>query len=298
LLSIIDIMGGRKMRNRYFKNSLALFTAALMFAGIFGSAVGAGGNENKQVINVEPKNTKVVWGNYTVWDVWNLSNDHSSIQLLVDVRTNEEWNASWLDTPYPEEPIHYPLTLLQTTTGLQDFINLYNGKDIIFTCKGGGRSKQACVILGNSNFTGILNNMLGGITAWIAAGLPVRQNADPNAPVINGPTSVKAKKVINFKFYATDPNNDGVKLFIDWDDNTTKLTEYGYSGQQVTLSHKWTKMGSCIVKAKAIDFYGKESNWTILELTVPRTISVKILLHEFLDRLLERFPQLERVLNI
>jgi rhodanese-related sulfurtransferase len=291
------------MRNRYFKNSLALFTAALMFAGIFGSAVGAGGIENKQALGTDiyndvTLNTNVGWGNYTVWDVWNLTNDHSSIQLPVDVRTNEEWNSSWLDTPYPESPIHYPLTTLQTTTGLQAFIDLYDGKDIIFTCKGGGRSAQACIILANSSFTGTINNMKGGITAWIAAGLPVRTNANPNAPDIDGSTSIRVKRAYDFKFNATDPNEDGVKYFIDWGDNFTKWTDYDYSGKQVTVSHTWTKRGNYIVRAKAVDFYGNESDWAILEITVPRTISVKILFHEFLERLLERFPLLERVLNI
>jgi rhodanese-related sulfurtransferase len=265
------------MRNRYFKNSLALFTAALMFAGIFGSAVGAGGIVNKQALSTDihnnvAKNTnsRISWGNYTVYEVWDLlSTTVNGIQTPVDVRTNEEWNVSYLDTPYPESPIHYPLTLLQTTDGLQQFINLYDGKDIIFTCKGGGRSAQACKILAATNFTGTINNMLGGITGWIAAGLPVRTNAGPNAPTILGPSHFKVGIAQEFTFYGSDPNEDGLMYFIDWGDSFTKETGYYYSGAQFKLSHTWSVEGTYNITAKTTDYYGLESDWGTLKIVVP-----------------------------
>ena len=282
------------MEKNLFRNSVVLCTIALMFCVAIGSAVDV--NEVKQLAKV---NNEVGYTSYTditnisVWDVWNISNDHSSIQLLIDVRTNEEWNSSWLDTPYPESPIHYPLTTLQTTEGLQEFINLYNNSDIIFTCKGGGRSWQAAVILANDiNFTGIISNMIGGITAWIAAGLPVRTNADPNAPVIDGQTKVKVRKLHDFTFNATDPNNDGVKYFIDWGDNLTQWTDFDYSSKEITVSHSWKKQGTVNITAKAVDFYGNESALATLQIkiTLPRTNSAKILFLEFLERLMDRLP--------
>jgi len=289
------------MKNNLFRNSLVLFTAALMFASIFGSAVGTGDIENKQVLgNNVALNTNGDWGNYTYWEVWNLTNDHSSLQIPVDVRTNEEWNSSWLDTPYPESPIHYELARLQNPTGLQEFINIYDGKDIIFTCKGGSRSLQACIILANSSFTGIIHDMPGGIIGWQAAGLPVRTNANPDAPVIDGLTKVKVNKLHNFTFNSTDPNNDGVKYFIDWGDNFSQWTDYDYSSKEITVSHSWSKRGTVNITAKAVDFYGNESNLSTLEIkiTLPRTFSVKILFLEFIEKLMDRFPLLERVLNI
>lgn len=262
------------MRNRYFKNSLALFTAALMFAGIFGSAVGAGGIVNKQALSTDihsnvAKNTNVGWGNYTYQEVWDLTNDHLSIQLPVDVRTNEEWNVSFLDLPYPESPIHYPVALLQTTDGLQQFIDLYDGKDIIFTCKGGSRSLMACKILAASNFTGTIHDMPGGIMGWQAAGFPVRQNAQPNAPTILGPSHFKVGTEQKFTFYGSDPNEDGLMYFIDWGDSFTKETGYYYSGAQFKLSHTWSVEGTYNITAKTTDYYGLESDWGTLKIVVP-----------------------------
>jgi rhodanese-related sulfurtransferase len=289
------------MQNNLYKSSLVLCTVALMFFVAFGSAVDVGVNKQlTEAYNEVGYTSYTDITNITVWDVWNMTNDHSSIQLLVDVRTNEEWNSSWLDTPYPESPIHYELALLQVNETLQEFINLYNNSEIIFQCKSGGRSWQAAKILaGDSNFTGTIYNMMGGITAWIAAGLPVRTNANPDVPIIDGLTRVKVNKLYDFTFNATDPNNDGVKYFIDWGDNFSQWTDYDYSSKEITVSHSWSKPGTAYITAKAIDFYGNESDLATLEITVPRTtFSVKILFLEFLEKLMDRFPLLERVLNI
>ena len=288
------------MENKLFRNSLVLCIIALMFCVTFGSAIDVVVNKQiTEAYNNVGYTSYTDITNITVWDVWNMSNDHSSIQLLVDVRTNEEWNSSWLDTPYPESPIHYELALLQNATGLQEFINLYNNREIIFTCKGGGRSWQAANILANDiNFTGILYNMMGGITAWIAAGLPVRTNANPDAPVINGSIKVKIRKVHDFTFNSTDSNNDGVKYFIDWGDGLIQWTDMNYSSKEITASHSWKKQGTVNITAKAVDFYGNESGLATLEITVPRTNSVNILFLEFLEKLMNRFPILERVLKI
>lgn len=263
------------MRNRYFKNSLALFTAALMFAGIFGSAVGAGGIVNKQVLRTDinndvAKNTNVGWTNITVYEAWDLlTSIVNGIQLPVDVRTDAEWNVSYLDTPYPESPIHYQLAWLQNSTKLQEFIDLYDGREIIFTCKGGGRSAQASAILAATSFTGTIRNMLGGITGWIAAGFPVRQNAGPNAPTILGPSHFKVGIEQEFTFYGSDPNEDGLMYFVDWGDGFNKQTGYYYSGAQFKLSHTWSVEGTYNITAKAIDYYGLESDWGTLKIVVP-----------------------------
>ena len=54
----------------------------------------------------------------------------------------------------------------------------------------------------------------------------------------------------------------------------------------------WTEEGEFIVKAKAKDPYGAESDWAILEVTVPKSKSI----NEFnlwISRLIERFPIIE-----
>ena len=52
--------------------------------------------------------------------------------------------------------------------------------------------------------------MLGGITDWVAQGYPIRNNTQPDAPIIDGPTTVKVNQPIDYTFSTADAENDGV----------------------------------------------------------------------------------------
>ena len=81
--------------------------------------------------------------------------------LVLDVRTVEEYNTTHL-----HNATLIPLAELE---GRLSELAPFNDTEIIVYCKGGGRSLTASNILVNNNFTKIYN-MMGGITAWIAAG--------------------------------------------------------------------------------------------------------------------------------
>jgi rhodanese-related sulfurtransferase len=238
---------------------------------------------------------------YEAWDL--LTNTSNGIQIPIDLRTDEEWNEGFIDTPYPECPVHYPLTLLQTPDGFQEFLEKYGDKEIVLYCGGGGgRVKQALIILSNTSFSGIIYYIgLGGIAAWIAAGLPIRTNAPPNAPVIGGPTSIHVNRKYNFTFNATDPNNDGVKYFIDWGDGFSQWTEYNYSSKDIIVSHTWAKKGTVVIKAKTMDFYGNESDWSTLEVIVPKNKAFNYnfnLIEWLFERFPNKFPLLKHFLEL
>ncbi|HVQ01469.1 MAG TPA: PKD domain-containing protein, partial [Candidatus Thermoplasmatota archaeon] len=113
-------------------------------------------------------------------------------------------------------------------------------------------------------------------------------NTIPNTPVITGETHGKARTVYPYTITATDPDQDPMKYFIDWGDNTTQMTSQYASGETVNLTHIWGFQGTYIVKVKAIDEYGMESHWATLTVTLPCTSDVP--LHPFRARLFERFP--------
>ena len=80
--------------------------------------------------------------------------------LILDVRTLEEYNNAHL----------YNATLIpvdELGSRLNE-IESYNDTEIIVYCRSGSRSLQASNLLVANNFLKI-NNMLGGINAWIAA---------------------------------------------------------------------------------------------------------------------------------
>ena len=93
-------------------------------------------------------------------------------------------------------------------------------------------------------------------------------NNPPDAPVIVGPTSVKAGEEHDFTFNATDPDGDSIKYVIDWGDNDTDTTEYGDSGEEITLKHSWAEGGDYTIQAQTVDIHDAESEWSTFDISV------------------------------
>lgn len=84
--------------------------------------------------------------------------------VILDVRTQSEFDDGHL-----YDAILIPHTELEERIGeLTKHVN----HEIIVYCKSGARSALACSILDSHDFNKVYN-MLGGISAWIAAGYPV-----------------------------------------------------------------------------------------------------------------------------
>jgi len=229
--------------------------------------------------------------NVTVQEAWDLLTDiGNGIQIPVDVRTEGEWNLGYIDTPWPECPIWYTMELFGNETGLQEFLENYDGQDILLYCGNSHRSYAVSLILCDAGFTGTVYNMKGGISAWKGAGYPIRNNTKPDAPTIDGPTTVKVKQQIDYTFSAIDAENDVIYYWINWSGKGNSVIWQGpyASGENVTFNHTFQKKGKYIIKAKVKDFYDYESDWMEYEVTVPRTKVVDF----NLEWLCERFPHI------
>lgn len=103
-----------------------------------------------------------------------LTDTGNGIQIPIDVRTDEEWKKEHIDTPEPENPVHYPN--LHLGVGLQDFMTQYDDKEVILYCNTDSRSSDAVDILIEKivagEFNGYVHNMIGGMDAWKDAGYP------------------------------------------------------------------------------------------------------------------------------
>ena len=272
--------------------SICVIGLMLVSSGVSVNALRIG---NKQVFDMAADNSVPqnlndceIW-NITVQEAWDLLNDTGNgIQYPIDVRRDYEWYAGFIDTPYPENPHWYCLDLLKNETGLQIFLDTYDGDEVIMYCKGGYRSLVASYILCEANFTGKIYNMLGGITAWMAAGLPIRNNTPPADPTIDGPTNGKVGVKYDYNFSTTDAEGDVVYYWILWGDGCPAIEWIGpyESGEVVTLDHTYTTQGTFNISAKAKDFYGNESDWTKLTVTMPKNKALNLNLFE---RLFERY---------
>ena len=102
-----------------------------------------------------------------------------------------------------------------------------------------------------------------------------------------------------YNFTLDDPELDDIELFVDWDDgNTTGWLGPFDSGETQTLTHSWSEKGTYTVKAKARDTYdGSESNWAILEVSMPKNKAVNTPFLRFLENHPRMFPILRKIFD-
>jgi hypothetical protein len=100
--------------------------------------------------------------------------------------------------------------------------------------------------------------------------IPYQLNHPPTAPTITGQIKGKTKKPYNYTITTTDSDNDTIELFVDWGDRTTTGWTGPYpSDEQINLEHTWNIKGTYIIKAKAKDPSGAESDWGTLTIRMP-----------------------------
>jgi len=203
----------------------------------------------------------------TVQEVWEMcSSTDNGITLPVDVRTTTEWLSSRIDTPFPEFTRQYVLSSLQTQTGMQNFLEEYNGKNVILYCKSGGRSSGAALLLVQNNFNGTIYNMIGGITAWIDAGLPTKYgNTQPDQPLTpTGSTICGIGLVQIFETTGIDPDDDVLRYGWDMnnDNNVDVWTGYTESGEANQISYIWSESGEYHISVLAEDIVGTQSDFS------------------------------------
>jgi len=120
----------------------------------------------------------------------------------------------------------------------------------------------------------------------------------PNTPGISGPTNGKAGEEYDYTFVTTDPDGDNVSYWIEWGDNnnTGWIGPYN-SGEEVTLGHTWSNQGTYNITAKAKDIYDAESEWSELEVSMPRGRAINTPFLNFLQNHPYLFPILRLLLQ-
>jgi rhodanese-related sulfurtransferase len=238
--------------------------------------------------------------NITSEESWELLTDTANgLQIPIDVRTDGEWIDWHIDTPSPENPKHYPNLHLSNEAELKEFMEFYEGREIIIYCHSGYRSFVATSLLVENEFNGTIYNMLGGITGWDTAGYLTVPNRQPNKPTINGEIDGTAGEVYSYTFVATDLDEDILYYNINWSDDTGEINVGPYeSGEELNLDHSWDEEGTYIIKAKATDRYGNESELATLEVTMPKNKVLNGLFINSIARLPNLLPILQRLLQI
>jgi len=130
------------------------------------------------------------------------------------------------------------------------------------------------------------------------AALPGGANNPPTEPTIDGLAKVKTNVEYEYKLTSTDPDGDQIAYYVDWGDGTNSgWTAFYNSGDEASVKHTWAAKGTYTVKGKAKDVYGAESDWTTLQVKVPRTIAINSLFIRFLEQFPNAFPILRRLIG-
>ncbi|GAG70157.1 unnamed protein product [marine sediment metagenome] len=97
-------------------------------------------------------------------------------------------------------------------------------------------------------------------------------NRPPTAPIING-TKI-GNKTIEYTYTAlsTDPENDTIRYFFDWDDGTNTTSDFLASGTIYNVSRNWTDRGIYTITVHAEDINGGLSNTTEMMVVIDMNV--------------------------
>ena len=116
----------------------------------------------------------------------------------------------------------------------------------------------------------------------------------PDKPTISGKKRGKSGEEYEYTFTSIDPNEDDIYFFIEWGDNKTEEWIGSYmSGEEMKIKHTFSEKNAYLIRAKSKDIYGAESEWSTLEVSIPKNRIIDNLIFE---QLLTKFPILKYLL--
>lgn len=265
-----------KMLKNQYKRKINLLKSFIVLSFLFISITSLMvSSEKNNDINYEKTNS--VFGDgytdITVSEAYDLlTNLDNGLQIPIDVRTDSEWIGQRINTSYPEDPRHHCSCAWSDPSVVQEFIDQYQGEEIILYCRSGVRSVQAAEILVNNNFDGIIYNMLGGISQWESSGYPTNKgNTVPDIPNVLGPTECIIGNYYTYSAKARDPDFDAVRYGWDYDGDKSvdEWTDFNFSDTLQNTNILWDKIGSYTISVIAEDRVGDQSiSWGSLIVSV------------------------------
>lgn len=119
--------------------------------------------------------------------------------------------------------------------------------------------------------------------------ITIIDNKPPNTPTISGPNRVRKGVTYLYNAGATDADGDQLYYFFNWGDGTTSGWFGPYNTSTIIHTvHTWNETGTVIVKVKAKDIWGAESDWGTLPVRIFSLYDMPTL--PFFKLFFERFP--------
>ena len=123
------------------------------------------------------------------------------------------------------------------------------------------------------------------------------ENHVPNTPTIDGAVEGNAGETYDYSFISIDQDGNNILYLIEWGDGEVITVGPYASGEEAEVSHTWQDQDTYTIRAKAIDMFGAESDWSTLQVKMPKNRLFNPLL-QLLERLIECFPNLQHLFRI
>ena len=132
--------------------------------------------------------------------------------------------------------------------------------------------------------------------------ISIIENEPPTRVDINGPVWGWGGGEYEFTFVSTDVDGHDLVYKIYWDDGNIEDWFGPYSsGETFTLSHSWKEKGTYWVKAWAKDPIGFESHQGSFKINIlsnsNKEKTIHKILFEIIDRLAERYPLMNKIIQ-
>jgi len=124
------------------------------------------------------------------------------------------------------------------------------------------------------------------------------QNNPPDKPEKpDGPTSGSPGSTYIYSTKTTDPNDDRVYYMWDWGDGTFSNWIGPFDSDNIaSTNYNWTEEGTFMIRVKAKDTYGAESDWSDpLEVSMPKLKNQYPIFFNLLDRY---FPYFSKIIKM
>jgi len=119
----------------------------------------------------------------------------------------------------------------------------------------------------------------------------------PEKPTLSGEISGNINQDYTYYASSTDPNNEDLYYYFNWDDGTNSgwLGPYE-SGEECSTTHSWSKQGNYEIKVRAKDVNGIISDWSDpLSVTMPKN---RLLIRcSIIQKILENYPILYKLFS-
>lgn len=200
------------------------------------------------------------------------STSHTT-QVLDGQTGNEIWTASVADQPWNVARIADITgdnvndvvvgTLYQSNYWY--FFNGVDGAELASSSYGEALDAMGAIpdVVSDGSWEMMAGGRNGKLTC-VSGGLNANNNP-PTKPIINGPTSGIVGNTYNFTFVSTDPEEEDIYYYVDWNDGTNSGWVGPFeSGVEATIGHKYIQTSTYNIRAKAKDEHNYEGAWSDL----------------------------------